>query len=385
MVSDDDLRAVVEAYQKFPSKAQAAEALGMPITTFKDRLGLANRRNLTGIAFGGEVPEGYLMSNTTQEWRNNETKQREWRRLWPVHGSEEIRVQLEEWANKAITPLPEIAPFWAFDPDKADFVNPNMFHQATVYSIPDVHLGQYSWGRETGGKSYDLDIARQTVRGTFARLVANAPATGEAIVLGLGDYFHADGNDARTPKSGNALDVDSRFGKVQWVGAELVIEMVDMALQKHSHVTVKVLRGNHDPRGQETLTIALWFRYLGNPRVTVDRQPATHWFFQWGKVMIAAHHGHETKPESMPGVMAAYEPAMWGDTLYRYAYLGHLHHRMRGLDERSGAIWEVFQAITAKDAWNREQGHASGRSITAIVLDKEKGEVMRIVEPISPN
>lgn len=375
MVSDEELHAVISAYVLFNhNAAQAAKSLNdMPVSTFKSRLRQAVRRNLTGDFWGGDVPEGYIMGNTTQEFKNTLTKQREWRRLWPVAGSEAIQEALEEWANKAITPLGPVTPLWAI---------PSL-DLATVYIIPDVHLGQYSWGKETG-QSYDLDIAAQTVRKTFQTLVTRAPATAEGIVIGVGDYFHADGNDARTPKSQNSLDVDSRFGKVQWVGAELLIEVVDMALQRHDHVTVKILPGNHDPRAQDALTIAVWFRYLGNPRVTVDRKPGTHWFLKWGRTMIAAHHGHETKPEAMPAVMAAFEPEMWGSTDFRYAYLGHFHKEVAGRtkDERNGAIWEVFQAITAKDAWNRTMGHASGRSISAIVLDKENGEIGRIKQPI---
>lgn len=375
MVSNDELKRVVEAYlANDRNKQRAADSLGLHVNTFKDRLNAATRRNMTGDFFGGEVPEGYVVGNTTQHLSDPIHKVQEWRRLWPIAGSEQVLEALEEWANRAIMPLPLVERYQEYQEAQ----------RATVYNIPDVHLGQYSWGKETGG-SYDLDIAASTVRKTFARLVASAPATEEAIVIGLGDYFHADGNDARTPKSGNALDVDSRFGKVQWVGAELLIEVVDMALQKHSHVTVKILPGNHDPRAQDALTIAVWFRYLGNDRVTVDRKPGQHWFFQWGKVMIAAHHGHETKAEQMPGVMASFEPAMWGNTLYRYAYLGHHHKRTKGTDELKGAIYEIFQAITAKDAWNRGVGHSSGRSITAIVLDKNKGEVMRVIEPISPD
>jgi hypothetical protein len=78
---------------------------------------------------------------------------------------------------------------------------------------------------------------------------------------------------------------------------------------------------------------------------------------------------------------------MWGETLYRYAYLGHIHKRSKGLavDERSGAIYETFQAITAKDAWNRSMGHSSGRSIATITLTKQGGEWGRFYTPISPS
>ena len=353
---------------------EAARRTGIAVSTLKHRVKTAIRKNLRGAAFGGETPEGYQLGKITQLYKSDDGKVMEWRHLMPEALHEQSIAALEEWARASISPLPVV-------PEP----NIDSLFELTVYPIPDVHLGQYSWGKETGN-SYDLDIAVKTVKDTFAKLVQKAPASANAIVLGLGDFFHADGNDARTPKSQNALDVDSRYGKVQWMGAELMIQTVDLALKKHKHVTVKVLPGNHDPRGGDALTIALWFRYLDNPRVTVDRGPALHWFYQWGEVMLAAHHGHETKPEQMPGVMSAYEPKMWGETQYRYALLGHWHKRAKGFasNESNGAVWEIFQAITAKDAWNRGKGHASGRSITAITYDQKDGEVTRTLVPISP-
>lgn len=372
-LSNEQLQAVVDAFHSAGgNKAEAARNLDMHVNTFKERLSAATRLNMLGDAFGGEVPEGYVLGKITQLHKSEDGKVMEWRHLTPEARQEAFLKAIEEWASSAIKPL-----------DEAPLPAVTLSNLAVVYPIPDVHFGQYSWGKETGN-AYDLDIARQTVLTTFGRLVKLAPAATHAVVLGLGDYFHADGNDARTPKSQNALDVDSRFGKVQWMGAELLIEVVDLALQKHDHVTVKVLAGNHDPRAQDALTIALWFRYANNPRVTVDRKPGLFWFWQWGKTMIGAHHGHEAKLEAMPGIMAAYEPEMWGATLYRYAYQGHIHKRTKLVEERGGVVAETFQAIAAKDAWNRGKGHASGRSVAAIVLDKAKGEVIRRYEPIAP-
>jgi hypothetical protein len=329
-----------------------------------------------GDAFGGPTPEGYSLGKVTQLHVDPTTKRIEWRHLVPdKEGVEDWLDKVIERFNAELQPLPTLGELRGASPFDADLL--------TLYPLPDVHLGQYSWGKETANV-YDLDIARETTIAAFKQAASVAIPTTEGIVLGLGDYFHADGNDARTPKSGNQLDVDGRFGKVQMVGAEILVQTVDIALQRHEHVTVKILPGNHDPRGGDVMTLALLMRYATNPRVTVDRSPATHWFFQWGQTMIAAHHGHETKPESMPAVMAAYEPEMWGSTLYRYAYLGHIHRRLRGTDEHGGAIYETFQAITAKDAWNRSMGHASGRSIATIILSKQHGEFARFYTPISP-
>lgn len=372
-VTNEELQKVLDAVEVAEgNQAEAARALGIPVTTLKYQVKIAVRRNLTGAAFGGEVPPGYELGRITQLHKSEDGKTMEWRHLQPLTLQGETWDEFTKRLSAEITPLPEIL--------GPQFPTPNLL---TLYPLPDVHMGQYSWKKETE-ESYDLDIARDTVTGAFERLILQTPISKVGVVLILGDYYHADGFDSRTPKSGNSLDTDSRYNKVQWMGTELAIALVDRALQKHEIVIVRALPGNHDPRGGETLAIALWARYSNNPRVIVDRHPGSFWFFQWGDVMLAGHHGHEVKPEGMPGVMAAYEPEMWGSTKFRHAYLGHYHRRIKGpmANEYGGAHWEVLQAITAKDAWNRAQGHASGRSISAMTFDNKDGLILTNTVPI---
>jgi hypothetical protein len=228
-----------------------------------------------------------------------------------------------------------------------------------------------------------MQIAADTLKRLMENLVAKTWSTQNALVVFLGDYFHADDDSAMTKKSGNHLDVDGRNGKVTMWGVELAVMVVDMALQNHKHVTVKALPGNHDPKsGGDLLTLGLKMRYHNEPRVTIDTTPGVYYFTQIGNTMLGFHHGHTTKPESMPGVMAQFEPEMWGKTKYRYAFLGHFHRRIKGrdADTHGGAIWEVLQAITARDAWNRSMGHWSGRSMVSVVYSPDGGEEHREYE-----
>jgi len=372
-IDNEQLQRVVQAVDDANgNKAEAARALNMPVNTVKYQLKLAIRRNLYSDAFGGTTPPGYSLGKITQLHKSDDGKVMEWRHLVPESLVGEDYEAFVARLNADIKPLPEVP--------SPTGIEDNLL---SLYPLPDVHMGQYSWGKETG-EGYDLDIARAAVTSTFDKLIARTPPSKVGVVLFLGDYYHADGFESVTPKSHNALDTDSRYSKVQWMGMELAIDLVDRALQKHELVIVRALPGNHDPRGGETLVLSLWSRYYNNPRVIVDRKPGQFWFFQWGEVMLAGHHGHEVKPEQMPGVMAAYEPAMWGSTKFRHAYLGHFHHRKRGVmsDEYSGAVWEVLQAITAKDAWNRGKGHASGRSISAMTFHNKEGLYVTHTQPI---
>lgn len=375
-VEDEDLLAIVaEVDDAGGNKAEAARRLGMSRETLRDQYAMAVRRNLTGAALGGTMPEGFELTKITSLVKRADGTKLEWQHKTLVKTQQQTLEEFAAYLNDNLEPVKMIpAPAYV----EADL--------ATQYPIADLHLGQYSWGKETR-ESYDLDIARDTYKATVIKLMARTPASHTALVVGYGDFFHADSNLALTPGHGNALDTDGRNGKVINLGAELVIWTIELALQKHAIVVVRMLAGNHDPRGGDLLTLAVRMRFLDNPRVIVDRDPGYFWFYQWGTTMLAGIHGHETKIEQMPGVMAAYEPKMWGETRFRYAYAGHWHRRIKGTpaktaDEVGGAIWEVFQAITAKDGWNRGKGHSSGRSMVAITYSLTEGEIDRKTQPI---
>lgn len=362
-LSDDELREMVEAVRTYGGVRPAARALGIAPSTLRERMEAATRRNVTGEFMGGALPEGYQMGRVTSLVTPDGTRL-EWQRKEPtVEALQSYLDDLIDLANQNIVPLPPL-------------VNLGQTHDdlLTLYPIVDVHLGQYSWKKESG-ENYDLDIARDQFLSSTTSLMQMTPHSGMALIVVLGDYYHADNNRAETEKSHNRLDVDGRHDKVLHTGAELAIWEIDMALQKHENVVVKIMRGNHDPNSSKALAMTLYFRYMDNPRVTVDRSPEDLWVYQWGVSMLGFTHGDNVKAEDMPGVMAAHYPRMWGETKQRYAFSGHFHRRKAGplSDEKHGAEWEILPAFTAKDAWNRSMGHASKRSIQAITFHKEKG------------
>lgn len=248
----------------------------------------------------------------------------------------------------------------------------------TVYPVADHHLGLYAWAEEAG-EDYDLKIGEQLLRDSMADLVVRSPSSETGIILNLGDFFHSDTNANRTLKSGNQLDVDSRYAKILRVGVDLMIHSAQLALQKHKNVIVRCLPGNHDPYSSIALSTGLACFFHNNPRVKVDADPSAFWKLKFGKVLLTATHGDNVKAPDMPGLIAGRYPKDWGETEHRYAYLGHFHHRSIGGGEKAGMIWEIFQTLTPKDEWGYRTGFVSGRSMTAITHHKEKGEICRSV------
>jgi len=264
------------------------------------------------------------------------------------------------------TDLPRVAPRAAKGVWSTDLL--------TAYPIGDPHIGMYSWAAETG-EDWDLELARKVHCSAMDALVQAAPATEQAIIVNLGDALHYDSMEAKTPRSGHMLDADGRYAKVIDVAVMTIRQCIESALAKHKFVHVVNVRGNHDETGAMWLARLLAIAYEREPRVTVDVTPSVFNYYRWGKVLIGMHHGHSCKPDKLPGVMAADRASDWGECSWRYWWQGHIHHESK--KEYPGVSVESFNTLAAKDAYANDGGWRSGRTMQAIVLHREHGEVAR--------
>lgn len=365
--TSDVLAEAVAAYRAAGGNAaEASRQTGIPPTTFKDRLQRAAAAGL--IAVEGETPPGFSVSRTTTLYGPDGVKQQWVRRdreqVTYEAAVEAISAAFEQWKGPPRLPFEQ----------PAGLVEDDLL---TVYVVGDHHLGMYSWWRETG-ESYDVDIAEKLLLDTMRELVAETPRSSTAVVLNVGDFFHADDDNAATRRSGNSLDFDTRYAKVLQVGVDLMVQTIAAAASKHNDVYVVNVMGNHDPYATLALRVALASFFHADPMVHVDTSPAPYWVFPWGSTLLVSTHGDMAKPDTLPGTIAAYFPQLWGASKYRYALLGHVHSKNLG-GEKQGLVWESFQTLAPKDQWHRAMGYASGRSMTAVTYDRQRGERSRNV------
>jgi hypothetical protein len=338
--------------------------MGIPRPTLQHRLERAAQRGLDG-SVPKPLPPGQRIHGTSTLYDANGDVTLQWVKTVTERGTEDvieaIKAAFEEYRGYAELPGPPTV-------TDADLV--------TFYNIADHHLGLYAWAQEAGA-DYDLATGEALLKSSVRDLISTAPKSDCAVILNLGDFFHADDTRNQTACSGNALDVDTRYAKVLQIGIELMMHCIDLTLQKHQNVLVRCLQGNHDPHTALALGYALKAFYAANERVTIDCDPSRFFKFRFGRVLIGATHGDLLKPIDMPGFMASQWPQDWGETQFRYAYLGHVHHASKGGGEKNGVIWETFQSLAAKDAWHAGMGYTSGRSMSAITHHRERGEVFR--------
>lgn len=371
-VDDKTLRETVEAFKHTGGNQNAtASNLHIARSTLQNRLRVASARGLVpGVAEGG-VPEGSSLAGTSTLFRvdggDGASPVLQWVKAKREPDYRDVAEIVAE-AMEGIT-----SPALLSDP--LPYTNDALL---TMYPIADLHLGMYAWKEETG-ESYDLDIASKTMRGTMEELVANAPSSSTALILNLGDFFHSDSDENRTRRSGNALDTDTRYAKVLRTGVELEVAAIHLALQRHAHVFVRNLQGNHDPYAALALTLAIDAYFKKEPRVFVDTTPSPFFFHRHGRVLLGATHGDMAKPTDMVGIMAAKRAEDWGQSDFRYIFLGHFHSHRKGqqIGEVGGAQWEVLQTIAPRDAWGNSMGFTAGRSAIAVTYHKERGEMVR--------
>jgi hypothetical protein len=243
-----------------------------------------------------------------------------------------------------------------------------------LYGIGDPHFGMYSWAAETGN-DFNLDEAERLTTGAIDRLVSSGPPAGTALLLNVGDFFHADNQKNMTPESGHVLDVDTRHAKVMQVGLRAMVHAVRRLLEKHALVKVWCMPGNHDPNSSFALALCLDSMFHGEPRVEVCLNPGQYKYLRFGKVLIGSHHGHGPKVQDLPLIMATDRPEDWGATSHRYIIGGHIHHLTR--KEWPGVVFETLRTMAPGDAWHSGKGYRAGRDMQLIVYDAQFGEVER--------
>lgn len=248
-----------------------------------------------------------------------------------------------------------------------------------LYTVSDFHLGMLAWADESGD-DWDMKIAEDLFSRWFDAAFQKAPDAGTGVINLLGDLAHFDSLDAVTPASGHVLDADTRYQKLVRYMIRMVRRVVGMALVKHKNVRLLIVQGNHDESGMIWLAEMFSTLYDNEPRVFVDTSPDVYKMVQHGKTTLFFHHGHKARFDAIEPVMIAKFRKAFGESVYSYAHVGHLHHQK--IVESRNMIVEQHRTLAAKDAYASRGGWMSGRSANVITYSVEYGEVARLT--ISP-
>jgi hypothetical protein len=254
-------------------------------------------------------------------------------------------------------------------------------HLLNLYIFTDYHLGMRAWAEE-GGADWDLQIAEELILKCFEHMVASAPAARVGFIAQLGDFLHFDGLLPLTPTSRHVVDAAAHYEAIVDAAIRIMQKLIDFALHRHDEVVVLGAEGNHDIAGSMWMRPVLRALYQNEPRVKVIRSASPFYAYEFGKNMLAFHHGHLKKKEQLPVLFADRYDEMWGRTKKRYAHTGHYHHEVV-VKEESGMRVIQHPTLAPSDSHSSRSGFSlNGRQTVAITYHERFGKAWeQVVTP----
>lgn len=355
-----DLNQIVATLKKrYPDMENRPNKIAKRLETFR-------RKGLLPLASGNSVSVGEILKGSSTLYDESGNVKLQWVK------TDVPKQQFLEDFNEAIQGIAETIPALPLIQSPTVLVNEDL---ATLYISNDIHYGAYNWGEETES-DWNLDIASSTVRAAYDHLFTHSPNSKVGIVADLGDLLEVDNDKNMTPKSGNVLDVDTRYSKILRVAYEGLIYAVNCALQKHELVYFYNITGNHDVNSAVAVREVIRMAFIDNPRVIVDDSPRNIKYHLHGSSLIQFAHGDNMKMQAAGEVMAHDCCDIFSSTKNRYAHFGHTH-KDAVVDTRLCRA-ESHRNIASLNAWAYNHGYRRNPgTMKSITYHTSYGEISR--------
>ena len=405
------LEEAVEALQKYGSKRKAAEALGVPRTTFRGYIKRAEKQGL----FDGIIPKPTLeeKGDTLELTSPREKHIRELDELitecnvdldvweverhilnkWDVtnkYGSRFQNWQVKAWLkknkNKAeakiireelLKELKELSPI------VPTLHKTKKGKHLLLINIFDIHLGKLGW-KEESGENYNLKIASKTFLKALQALVSYGSVFDiDRILFIVGnDLFNADIDSPHSMTTrGTPQQTDSRWQKIFRVGRKLMIKGIEY-LKTVAPVDVIVIPGNHDFHKTFYLGDVLEVKYENDANVTVNNSAATRKYYDYGISLLGFSHGNskDDNVKRLLQLMPTQVPQLWAKSLYREWFLGDIHHQKvvqhTTLEDHQGIVIRYMKSISGSDSWHAQKGFVGAiKGAEAYIYHEEEGPI----------
>ena len=362
---------VIDALQEHGSQSKAAKALDINSRTLERSL-QAVKRQASRRGWSPDhdmthsVPDTHVVKGVSTFYDADSKPIRQWVKSDLKKQSQEDALQ--SFAEGLIEDLPKYQSL----PSKQLTDIPQAL---TAYVIGDAHIGMRVTKERNGDSDWNLEIAERVTVGAIEKLIQATGGSDTALMLDLGDFGHSDNLQNTTSSGQNHMDMDGDYGDSVAAQVRVYRRSIDLLLKSHNKVILMQVRGNHNSSTSRCMNIMLKAFYEQEPRVEVMGNANKFQSVVYGKSLIVTHHGDRMKPQRLFEYTARSLSKEWGQCDHKYGLMGHIHHHTAV--EIGGMLCETFQALPAGDAWHSDSGYGAKRSMSAVVYDKEHGEVQR--------
>lgn len=358
-LSKEVKKQTIEIFERLKNKEKCAKELDIPVSTFKSRLKKALADDLDYL-----VPDGQKLRKTSILYNQKGEEVMKW-----IKTNADLDRQLAivkeavAAANKELIPAKPVK--------KPNGTNNDL---CSVYVVTDYHIGQMSYGQESG-EDWNTEKSVRFLVDWFEASIDAAPDSKQAILYQGGDFLHFDSIMPVTPTSGHILDTDARYSLIVNVAIQALCNIIDKLLRKHEKVHIIMAEGNHDISSSIWLRALFSEKFKNEKRITVETASAPYYAFEWGLTSLFFHHGHKRKLSEISKVFASLFREIFGRTKYSYAHMGHYHHV--DVKEDNLMIVEQHPSLAPADAHSARGGYSSNRGANVISYHRNYGEVSR--------
>jgi UDP-2,3-diacylglucosamine pyrophosphatase LpxH len=373
---------VIAAFAAIRNKSEVARQLGVDARTVYNHVKRAEEEGNAPWLTPAAISPTMGLQKTTVQYDADGNPIQEWRRLVPQSADMEAFIDglCERVEGKGKVAKKRTT--------KTD--NDDLLAEIAMY---DTHVGMYATKGETNDSDYDCDIASRRMIETAEGLASRFRKPGRAVVTFGGDILHSDNRSNQTEKSGNVLDVDSRYHRVVDYAVAACYDVVQIAASVAHQVDIVVVEGNHDWHSCVWLARVLRAFYAKCDNVNVVMQASDRKHIIHGDNLLVWSHGDGIAANQWQSVIATEFAPQWGKTKYRHLKMGHIHHKKKntptrvitqtqnGWEEQRGLLVEYLPALCSSDAWHAEKGFlGSIRAATGYEYHSTKGLVSRFYE-----
>lgn len=242
-------------------------------------------------------------------------------------------------------------------------------------NIGDGHLGMLSYKYEVG-QDFDLAIAERDLCCAMQTMLDEMAVCERVVIQDMGDMTHYENVAGKTEASGHDLDCDGRFYKMIESYCRIMRFIIDAALNKFKYVDVIINQGNHSRTNDFWMNILLKNVYSEESRLKVIDNQNVFIPYRMGNTFVMCHHSDKCKPVRLAHVMATDYRHDFGEALYKYIDIGHIHHNMVAKEHPSVTV-ESFNQLATSDKYAHDGGWRSRSSLNVIYRSKTYGEVGR--------
>lgn len=251
-----------------------------------------------------------------------------------------------------------------------------------MLDIADLHIGKLAT-KEGTGDEYNVDVAvERAIKGAESLIDKSKPYNIDMIYFVIGnDVLHID-TPKRQTTAGTPQDTDGMWYD-NFKVARAVYTNIIQKLSTIADVHVIHCPSNHDYMTGYMLADAVSCYFHNNENITFDISNIHRKYVQYGVNMLGFSHGDGCKLDQVPYLAAHEEKQMWANTVYRYSYLHHIHHKdyfkFRSGKDFIGMTVEYLRSPSGTDRWHNDNGYVGSKTaIEAFIHHPEHGQVSRL-------